>query len=177
MANIKVSELNTATSFNDEDYTMIVQSGENKKITRENIVAPLIEKNIMMAQNSGSITTGQNVYEKIPLELNTSVGTKLTLDTTNNGIKIGSGVSYVKVSGSVTFSERAGSSRHALLIYKNASVVGNAIARFDGNWETIVLNEMLVPVQENDIIYLYVRTQDASGAVTDASFLTVEVVE
>ena len=33
MANIKVSELNSATSLNDEDLLMIVQNNENKKIS------------------------------------------------------------------------------------------------------------------------------------------------
>lgn len=37
MANIKVSELPTATEFNDDDYVMIVQSNTNKKITKENM--------------------------------------------------------------------------------------------------------------------------------------------
>ena len=35
MANIKVSELPSASSFGDNDYAMIVQGGENKKITKE----------------------------------------------------------------------------------------------------------------------------------------------
>lgn len=37
MANIKVSELTEATEFNDYDYTMIVQSNQNKKIKKENM--------------------------------------------------------------------------------------------------------------------------------------------
>lgn len=37
MANIKVSELTEATVFDDEDYTMIVQANQNKKITKENM--------------------------------------------------------------------------------------------------------------------------------------------
>lgn len=137
----------------------------------------VIERNIMTAQNSTTTTTGSNTYDKIPLELKTSVGTKLTIDSTNKGVKIGSGVSYIKASGLATFGTRAGTSRHQLLIYRNTTIVSNAITRLDGNWETIVLNEILVPVSQNDIIYLYVRTQDSSGAVVDTANLTVEVVE
>ena len=37
MANIKISELPTATSFEDDDYVMIVQSNANKKITKQNM--------------------------------------------------------------------------------------------------------------------------------------------
>lgn len=41
MANIKVSEMTEATSFDDGDYTMIVQANQNKKISRENIFTDL----------------------------------------------------------------------------------------------------------------------------------------
>lgn len=44
MANIKVSELPSASSFGDSDYTMIVQSGENKKIAKQNMAIPKITK-------------------------------------------------------------------------------------------------------------------------------------
>lgn len=45
MANIKVSEMTEATSFDDGDYTMIVQANQNKKISHENILGN-IENNI-----------------------------------------------------------------------------------------------------------------------------------
>ena len=38
MANVKVSELPTATNFNDDDYTMIVQNNTTKKIEKSNIL-------------------------------------------------------------------------------------------------------------------------------------------
>ena len=37
MAQIKVSELPTASNFNDDDYTMIVQNNTSKKIAKENL--------------------------------------------------------------------------------------------------------------------------------------------
>ena len=37
MAEIKVSELPTASYFNDDDYTMIVQNNTSKKIAKENM--------------------------------------------------------------------------------------------------------------------------------------------
>ena len=39
MANIKVSELAEATSFDNGDYTMIIQGNQNKKISKENMLA------------------------------------------------------------------------------------------------------------------------------------------
>lgn len=38
MANIKVSELSSASSFNDEDLVMIVQNNESKKISGREII-------------------------------------------------------------------------------------------------------------------------------------------
>lgn len=48
MANIKVSEMTEATSFDDGDYTMIVQANQNKKISKENMLSdiPTIQNNI-----------------------------------------------------------------------------------------------------------------------------------
>ena len=37
MATIRVSQMATATEFNDDDYVMIVQSNTNKKITKQNM--------------------------------------------------------------------------------------------------------------------------------------------
>lgn len=45
MANIKVSEMTEASSFDDGDYTMIVQANQNKKISKENMIGK-IENNI-----------------------------------------------------------------------------------------------------------------------------------
>ena len=37
MANIKVSEMTEATEFNNNDYTMIVQANQSKKISKANL--------------------------------------------------------------------------------------------------------------------------------------------
>lgn len=50
MANIKVSEMTEATSFDDGDYTMIVQANQNKKISKENMIGN-IESNIGTLSN------------------------------------------------------------------------------------------------------------------------------
>lgn len=72
MANIKVSELTTATTFDDSDYTMIVQSGENKKITKQNIFTNLITYNQVenLSLNGGDtyqLTLPNNVLFVEPL--------------------------------------------------------------------------------------------------------------
>lgn len=72
MANIKVSEMTEATSFDDGDYTMIVQANQNKKISKENIFFNLEDE---ISTNASNIST-----------INTNIGdlTNLkTVDTTN----------------------------------------------------------------------------------------------
>ena len=51
MANIKVSEMTEATSFDDGDYTMILQANQNKKISHENILGN-IKNNISTINNN-----------------------------------------------------------------------------------------------------------------------------
>ena len=57
MANIKVSEMTEATSFDDGDYTMIVQANQNKKITRENILGDVEDDISAINTNISTINT------------------------------------------------------------------------------------------------------------------------
>lgn len=57
MANIKVSEMTEATSFDDGDYTMIVQANQNKKIARENILGDIEDDISTINTNISSINT------------------------------------------------------------------------------------------------------------------------
>jgi hypothetical protein len=132
--------------------------------------------NIITCTQNASVTTGNNTYDKITLVEYEKIGNKLSIS--NGGVKIGSGVSYIKVSGFITFSTVSSTtSRHHLQIYKNSTSIYSLITRFGGNWETIQSVPFLISVQENDIIYLYTRSQDSGGSVTGASYLLVEVIE
>ena len=53
MANIKISEMTEATSFDDGDYAMIVQANQNKKISKENIFSNLEDE---ISANTNNIT-------------------------------------------------------------------------------------------------------------------------
>ena len=59
MANIKVSEMATATTFENDDYVMIVQNNKNKKITRQNILEniedDISDLNALSIENSTKI--------------------------------------------------------------------------------------------------------------------------
>ena len=63
MANIKMSELPTATNFNDDDYTMIVQNNTTKKITKENMYG---NYNYSTTENViGQWIDGKPIYRKV----------------------------------------------------------------------------------------------------------------
>jgi hypothetical protein len=142
------------------------------QITRE-----INTKNIVGASTSTSQATSSTNGEKVPMTTATIVGTKLT-KTDDGGIKIGSGVSYVKACGAIIFSTISGvDERHHILIYKNGTNHGSLVYRLRGNWEAINIQPTLIPVSADDVIYLYVRTQDSSGATVYSATLTVEVVQ
>lgn len=83
MANIKVSELPTATQFNDDDYTMIVQNNTTKKISKENMYGNYIyssnevvvgkwidDKPIYRKVVSTDSLVGEQDYKNIPHGIN-----------------------------------------------------------------------------------------------------------
>lgn len=135
-------------------------------------------KNIITASGTSNFTTSTTDIEKIELTTTTKVGDKLSIS--NGGVLIGSGVSYVKISGTIMFQTISGSGqRHNLYIRNNNTNILSAISRLSGTWEVISTMEIVIPVQKNNIIYLYVRSQDGTGATINggSSRLTVEVVK
>ena len=64
MANIKVSELTEATEFNSNDYTMIVQANQSKKIKKENMFDKDIYSTSETKTNKVWID-GKPIYRKV----------------------------------------------------------------------------------------------------------------
>lgn len=65
MANIKVSEMTEATSFDDGDYTMIVQGNQNKKISKENMLLEVGELSNLETTNKSNIVNSINEVNNI----------------------------------------------------------------------------------------------------------------
>lgn len=174
------SALNTANTADGKADTNASNIGTLSNLTTTNktnlvnAINEVNEINLLHATNSGTVTTVQNTDAKIPMQENIKIGTKLSIS--NGGIKIGAGVSYVSAFGSLIY-ERYASGRTHLEIYKNNDVVQGAISRLSGNWESISTDEVIIPVEENDIIYLYTKTQDAGNALTAAGEMTVQVIK
>lgn len=137
----------------------------------------------------GSAVTGLSAgsYNKLSLSGSVGVGTKLTLST--GGIKIGADVSYIKISGRIGIDSVASDGERRLRICKNSSVTANTFAaakRYMLNVvtdcaNTLEITPVIVPVSQNDIVYLYYYTPDSGDSVGGVvagvtTYLTVEVV-
>ena len=139
----------------------------------------LIEKNIITATISSNFTKTSSAYELLVLNDSVSLGDKLTLTNTGK-IKIGSGVSYVKVSAKVSFDSVATTALKWLTIFKNTtSTVISANPCNLSARNMIYATSMLVAVQENDELLLEVNgaTNDVIRGGIAYTNITVEVVE
>lgn len=129
--------------------------------------------------------------ELIVLELNeVTAQTGNKLSTSNHGVKIGEGVSKIKVSG-IAWIESGLSTNNSgyrwLRILKNGTSYNNAIAmamlpEAAGEWGSPSIPPVLVDVKEGDSIFMAATVSVAgyckAGAYGKAStYLTVEVVE
>jgi len=134
----------------------------------------------IMTATAKAKTLSTTSYELIPIEEESSVGDKLTLNTTDNKIVIGSGVTKVLVSASILFSTGGTSStRRGIAIYKNATQVMYNSAKGDTTYTGASISPYLLDVQAGDYIQIYGINQGATGSVisTANTFLTVDVVE
>ena len=84
MANIKVSELNEATTINDEDLLMVVQGNENKKVSIETLMQEITNLKTITFNNDwilGHKVHGAGLMVLIPIFNPT--GTAPTINLTN----------------------------------------------------------------------------------------------
>lgn len=131
---------------------------------------------IITAELTSNFTKTIADYEKLTLASAGSAGTKLTIS--NGGIKIGSGVSKIKVSAKASFNSVASSGLKWLTIFNNNSAIipnpNNLTAR-----GMIYSTTTIVSVQENDIIYMYVNgvIGDVVRGGSGYTNMTVEVIE
>lgn len=176
--NMQISIANSISANTDNigDLTNLTTTDKTDLVSAINEVN---DKNIITASITSIFTlTASSTYLKLPLDTSISVGTKLTLDTTNHNIVIGAGVSKIKISAKVSFDSIASSGVKWLTIYKNnESAIANPrnVTGRDLIWST----DTLVEVQENDIIWLGVfgSNNDKIRNAIGYSNVTIEVVE
>lgn len=128
---------------------------------------------MMIALSSSTTVSATNAYTKVPLSTSvSSSGDRMTF--VDNSIRIGEGISFVKVSGQVIF--KCGSTngnRHARL----QKVSGNTTSSYA--WTCVYGNathnvaytmpSVLVPVKEGDYLRLVYYTSDAADSIASGS--------
>lgn len=140
------------------------------------------ERSIMTLSLAAKPSFTNQTWFQIPFDNYIQVGDQLTF-TEDGGIKIGSGVSYIKVSGLGNPQSSTGGLAY-MRICKNSSgdILTWSMNNIAANWASVsvVIPAKMVEVDENDIIYMYIYTEGTGsigpGNGADCS-LTVEVIK
>ena len=124
-------------------------------------------------------------YTIVPLDLDTTIDSRLIVDS-NGGIEIGSGISYVLVSGQLTFNDTPSSASRHLRICKNSFSDQNTIGWTysyinSGSPESLTIPPILASVTQGDVIHLFYYTPDSNDIISGNNFgsrtsLTVQTV-
>ena len=145
-----------------------------------NYVNEKTDKNIIsiyLSQNTDVLHNG-----KVPFDLSNSIGNRLTVN--NNGIKIGSGVTQIKVSFNLAVRYTATTNKvYGMALQINGSDPSTAAQMLEARCQksisepiTACSGEKIMTVQENDVLTCKIIS-GATCPCTPATFLTVEVVE
>ena len=143
-------------------------------------------KSIMTAYLDAAITNlAVSTYTIVPLNQSISTGDKLTL-TQDGGIRIGAGVSFVKISGILSYNSIGADGAKHVRIMKNSYSNNNTLAwaynyMLAGDPCNVAIPPMLAPVTEGDVIYLWYHTTNATDAIGGNAYgnrtsLTVETI-
>lgn len=134
------------------------------------------------ANTSTSSTAGNQT--KIPLELVAAVGNQLSIS--ENGIKIGKGVSKIAVSANMNIQNVASAAGiRRLQVLKNNEIISNVTTYVEEvmTYVSLVQSKIIVEVQENDIIYLAHSSATVGDIIArgytgtiGATFMTVETI-
>lgn len=152
MASVKVSEMVEATHFDDNDYAMIVQGNQNKKISKENMfknnpnefIVVTISDSQLISTNS-QVIFNQNILEQGNFTL------------LNGNIIIGENINHIRVSGSVFVENWAGSTNYLWnRVKKNSTYISGSINGSTGSFLSASIPYIIIDVEENDIISLIV---------------------
>ncbi len=123
----------------------------------------LKEKSSIKLYLSDNYTYTSKEVKKLSLSKNTSKGNGLMLS--DGGVKIGKGITQVFISAQIYYYTGSNhSDGKCCLIYKNGTVVARTHDRLNLNYFH-VNNSMIIPVEEGDIIDLYVQNDTTNQTV------------
>lgn len=144
-----------------------------------------INRDIMTAKLTANISDiTATAFTTFALNDSIEVGNRLSL--VNGGIKIGAGVSKIKVDAKMQIHTGSSVSTRYFIIVKNSYQSDNSntiswvVAMMDGSINgELAIPPTLYEVSENDVIYLvyYLRTGDTIQGGSGQTYLTVEAVE
>ena len=133
-------------------------------------------KNVMTIRNT-SYQNGVSNNTTINMDSSISVGNKLTLES--NGIKIGSGISKVLISGCIAIQYSSINGEYGATIAKNGTQISSIRVGMYKSGSAVTnmhISPVLIEVEENDILTL-VKLGNNSCDIRSECYLTVEVVE
>ena len=178
---------NTATKIWFPDDTIDTKASEitNSMDGNETDLAPSVNavksyinnsKNVMTIRNT-SYQNGVSNNTTINMDSSISVGNKLTLES--NGIKIGSGISKVLISGCIAIQYSSINGEYGATIAKNGTQISSIRVGMYKSGSAVTnmhISPVLIEVEENDILTL-VKLGNNSCDIRSECYLTVEVVE
>lgn len=212
IANIEIPEVDLSDYYTKEEVDSLIPQSGSEDLTeefeaystrlteQETKINDIIEGLSHKASSSGGrrslITAGlfadvqSTSYHSSAVPLNMELnkkGSELSLDTTNNAIKIGAGVSKVLVSGTITQVATA-TGLYGGNIHKNGITLNTAVNVGFTYIPTInvffktTLSPVLVDVVEGDLLYLTTYAETNSPLTIKAydgrsTNITVEVIE
>ncbi len=140
MSNIKISEMQEATTLNDDDLLTIVQEGMNKKITKQNAIGDIIT-----ALNNPNYTTTE--------------GTALTINNTRVGnmkFEIYGNTAQETTTGTNYFNALAIPSTTNINVSNNGKTITMPIVATGNGYTSTgkTLSELAPKLQVNDQVYL-----------------------
>lgn len=136
-------------------------------------------KNIITLKLDNTLTCVSGVYTHINLSLYNGQGDKLTCE--NGYVKVGKGITKVRVSGQAKFETGAEGAKHIHIDVNETTVAWNYGSCIEvGQNVDAIVTPFVLDVKEGDLIDLkyYANNKDkVSGHNTCYTFLTVEAVE
>lgn len=160
--------------FSKSEITAWINGTVKTLATRE----PLGYMVVGLSTNTTVTTTATWTNYTIPLDsLKKSIGSGLTF--TNNTVKIGAGISRVKVSA-VAMHSNDNVYTSASAIFHNNNIIEQGYVSGKTGWQSVSYPQYLIDVKENDIISLKYQSDTANGNLRFAgahyTLLIVEVI-
>lgn len=158
-------------------------SENSVEVNGVNVVRSVMTRSL--TADLSNLTTGQ--YIRINLSGINSYGNQL-IPTSDGGIKIGAGVSKVKISGRMLISTSVVGSQYLRICKNNANASANMLgwvsdtnSTTSAAFSSLDITEALVDVEEGDVIYMYYYAAASSSTIYGNTYgnqtsLTVETV-